>query len=348
MIIEVSEFQRIRKELKSLRDLSRPGYPRGMLFTILSQKRVDAVKRYYPQAVDKLDEIASYWNENGSFPPWLRLTPVMRVRVLLKALGYSKAETGRILKDPGRAESDRIEEEVWRALFTDFIYSPLAVKHQFARGKLGEEIIRRWLEERGIEYRDEKDLRKEFDKTPDFYFDELVDIAGKEVKWIESKALFGDPRTHWLYDKKQFSRYEEMFGEGYVVYWFGWVKGLNRSILPYDFFSSPLRNALLDMRVYTAGGSPKRIAELAEKLDAFVVDIGCDAEDEIERCVYIEELEPEKPMRSKEFLDGMCRLIDCYSKGRILIASREKDWKKSHRRHVAWVLRNLGFDVIHV
>lgn len=348
MIIEFSEFQKIRKNLRCLRDFNKLNYPRGMLFTILSQKRVDAVKRYYPRAMEKLNEITSFWNKRGKFPPWLRLTPVMRIRVLLKGLGFSKAEIGRILREPERAESDRMEEEVWRALFTDFVYSPLAVRHQFARGKLGEEIIRKWLKKQGVEYREEKDLRKEFNKTPDFYFDEPVEIAGKEVRWIESKALFGDPRTHWIYSKKQFSRYEELFGEGYVIYWFGWVKGLNTSILPCNFFSSPMRDALLDMRVYTAGGQAKRVAEVAEKLNAFVVDIGCDAEGTIENYVYIEELESDKPMRSREFLNGMCKLIDCYSKGRILVASREKNWRDSNRRHVAWVLRNLGFDVTHI
>ncbi len=347
MIIDVAKFQEIRRRLRGIRDLNQPGYPRGMLFTVLSQKKVDTVKKFYPRAVERLDEIASFWNKERSFPSWLKLTPVMRVRVLLKALGYSKAETGRILRDPGRAESNSVEEEVWNALFTDFIYSPLAVKHQFARGKLGEEIIRRWLEERGIEFRDEKALRKEFEKTPDFYFDEPIEVRGKKVRWIESKALFGDPRTHWLYNKKQFSRYEEMFGDGYIVYWFGWVKGLNSSILPYNFFCSPLRNALLDMKVYTAGGSPARIVEIAEKLEASVVDIGCDLEGEIEKYNYIAELEPENPMRSKEYLFGLCKLIECYSKGRILIASREKDWKKRDRR-VAWILKNLGFDVIHI
>ncbi len=71
-----------------------------------------------------------------------------------------------------------------------------------------------------------------------------------KIKWIESKALFGDFKTHWIYSKKQYSQYFNLFGRGFVVYWFGCVDGLNGSILDEDNFRTTMKNALLDMRIY--------------------------------------------------------------------------------------------------
>ena len=344
--IDADEFWRLRKKLSSVRNLNVPGYSRGMLFTILSQKKVDSVKRYYPKVVEKLDSLRDYWRKECKMPGWMKLTPVMRVRLLMKSLGLSKAEINRALNDPERILSEvdceyhpeRLEEEVWKALYTDYVYSPLAVRHQRARGELGEEIIREWLTYRDIEFSTERDLRGRFSKTPDFFFEEPVRLNGSHVRWIESKALFGDPKTHWVYLKKQFSIYREMFGEGHVVYWFGCVKDVREGILTTDVFSSTLKNALNDMLVYTAYAD--RAEELAEKLNAVVVDLGAGVGDI--------KVELGENVRSVEFLEGVGKVIDCYSMGRLVIADGERDWRNSVRKHVGWVLRNMGFAVIHV
>jgi len=342
--IDTDEFWKIRKKLSSVRNLNVPGYSRGMLFTILSQKRVDSVKRYYPRVVERLDSLQEVWRREARLPRWMRLTPVMRVRLLMKALGLSKAEINRTLNDPERALSEidskyhpeKVVEEVWKALYTDYIYSPLAVKHQRARGVLGEEIIREWLSSKDIEFATERDLRGRFSKTPDFFFEEPVRVNGSHIRWIESKALFGDPRTHWVYSKKQFNVYREMFGEGMVVYWFGCVKDVT-GVLTTDIFNSTLKNALNDMIVYSA--QTGKAEELAEKLNATVVSVDGSCEIDVELG---------DDVKSVEFLEGVGKIIDHYSRGRIIVADEERDWRKSIRKHVGWVLRNMGFAVVHV
>jgi len=356
--MDISEFQTLRRNLRNLSDLGKFPYHRGTLFTILSQKKVDSVKRKYPKVAERLDELADYWRSNKKMPLWLNLTPIMRVRLLLKALGYSKSEITKSLNDPEYVEDEKLEEAIWRAIYVDYVYSPLAVKHQFARGKLGEEIIRRWLERRGVEHKDERDMRKESEKTPDFFLPDPIEIDGREINWIESKALFGDPKTHSFYSKKQYSQYLELFGEGVVVYWFGYVRDLDDNVMDGSFFSSPLRNALLDMRIYTKGiGRHPRddLEKLIKNLAiSTVVDLRSDNDLEIEHAeyVHIPELEEREDfgeyMRTKEFVEGMSKLIDLYSKGRILLVCKERNWKKCHRRHISWVLRNLGFDVVHI
>jgi hypothetical protein len=177
---------------------------------------------------------------------------------------------------------------------------------------------------------------------------------GKKVKWIESKALFGDPRTHRVYSKKQYLRYKEMFGEGYVVYWFGSVRGLgNVNLLPNNFFSSKLQKALLDMKIFTVGvdafGDDKFTRMLKRLSISCFVNLGTEVPvPSIEIPELSEREDFHEHMRTKDFLSGMSKLIELYSKGRIMMVCRERNWRTCHRRYISWVLKNLGFDVVHM
>jgi len=346
--MKLEEYYALRSELRDLRDLRRFKYPRGMLFTVLAQKKVDMVKYNFHSVAERLEELKDYWERYKKFPPWARLMPVMRVHLLLRALGYTKKAVAKAIRNPDTIQEEELRNVTWNAVLRDYVYSPIAVRHQFARGRLGERIIREWLEERGIEYEDEKALRSKYGKTPDFLLSEPVKINGSELRWIESKALFGDPKTHRFYAKKQYNAYLELFGHGAVVYWFGHVTELSEDydILTGEIFNSRHLWSLKDMIVYTTSDE-NEAEKLAEKTDGVIVDISGNEQFEI----VIPELHPDRcdgRNANGEFIEGMCKLVDHYSYGRLIIFGDERDWKKCHRAQVGRVLKNMGFEVFHL
>ncbi len=269
MRIPVSEFLKIRRELRTLSDIRKLPYPRGTLHCILQQKKVDSVKRKYHTFAERIPEILSYWEKEKKFPKWLTLPPVMKIRLLMKAMGFSAKSINRALRSPEDVVDDeRLAEQIRRAVLSDYVYSPIAARLQRSRGKLGEKALAHELEKAGIEFLTERDLKGRFSKTPDFYFEEPVDFMGKELKWIESKALFGDPRSHDLYWKKQYSKYYEMFGNGLVVYWLGCVEGIEVS--DGSEFKNGYRISLLDMLLYLTDSKDE---SYAERLNAKFIEV---------------------------------------------------------------------------
>lgn len=95
---------------------------------------------------------------------------------------------------------------------------------------LGEEYevkLKKCARECGISFFDENDLRRTgFDKTPDLKLVLPCLYNGCVVNWIESKALFGDVRTHRKYLTQQLESYHNRFGPGIVIYWFGYHENL--------------------------------------------------------------------------------------------------------------------------
>lgn len=304
------EFFKIRRELKRFSDFNRYHYPRGTLFSILLQKRIDNVKRRYHVYTAKLPELATYWEKHGKIPEWLRLPPVMRIKLLMKSLGMTNREISRSFSNPDESE---LSDMVWSAIYKDFIYSPIAVRYQFARGRVGEEIIREYLESLNVEFKDENQLRPA-KKTPDFYIEDGIEIEGRRIRWIESKALFGDIKLHRFYSKKQYNRYLEMYGDGMVIYWLGKIDELNSLAMlkSHEFIDSPSKKFLVEMKVFLA---EKKAEELAEKLNAEVFEWKAEE------------------MKSKEFLHDVMKLFDSVS-GNLVIAN----WNRNLRT----VLRNMG------
>ena len=68
-------------------------------------------------------------------------------------------------------------------------------------------------------------------KTPDFLLYESLNIGACPVMWIESKSVFADEMEHNRYQKKQLSYYEDLYGAGLVVYWYGFID----TIVPKDY-----------------------------------------------------------------------------------------------------------------
>ena len=111
---------------------------------------------------------------------------------------------------------------------------------QCKKGVMGEAVIQKWLDDRGISYFTEADIRAKGEgKTPDFVLINPICVDNSMVNWIESKALFGDDFEHEHYSKKQFQEYANIFGEGMVVYWYGYLENLPAEgylVKNYSFF----------------------------------------------------------------------------------------------------------------
>lgn len=311
MKIPYEEYVKIRKNLRTVRDIARLPYPRGMLHSILQQKKVDSVKRKYHLFADRIPEIVDYWEKKKMFPKWLTLPPVMKVRLLMKGLNFSAKAINNILRNPEEVGDEKLAEYIKKAVVMDYVYSPIAAKLQKSRGKLGERALEYELKKAGFEFKTEEELKGQFKKTPDFYFEEPVEFMGKEIKWIESKALFGDVRTHDLYWRKQYSKYYEMFGNGLIVYWLGCVDGYEVS--DGSEFNNQFRNHLLDMLVYLLNSKDE---SYVEKLGGTFVDVSYEQE-----------------------IIAAEKIVDAYSEGRV-IAYTEKT------RKVAKILKNMGFEVV--
>ncbi len=70
------------------------------------------------------------------------------------------------------------------------------------------------------------DLRGAYTKTPDCLLEKPLQINGCKVHWIESKASFGDEIELKKNVRRQLKPYTELFGTGAVVYWYGFVEGI--------------------------------------------------------------------------------------------------------------------------
>lgn len=114
--------------------------------------------------------------------------------------------------------------------------SPRMDKYRTDVGLEYEEILEKNLKKNNIPFMNEGDMRKMgYAKTPDSILLQPIAISRKGgepliVKWIESKAWFGDPTSHQTYLRDQYWPYYNRFGPGLVIYWMGIV---DEMILPH-------------------------------------------------------------------------------------------------------------------
>jgi len=237
---------------------------RGTLSTILNQKVVEDVKKSHYRLVRKEKTIVSEWNSGKTFSELskiYRYPSTLLSSLILQNVGYSKKEVRLFNKNPLSVENLRIRNELKESLDSDYFFSPRAHHLQEEKGKIGESIILSWLEKRCCEFVREDDLRAEghIGKTPDFLLKKPVKIGGNEIQWIESKALFGELKEHKYYEKKQFGAYRDCYGDGLVVYWFGYENDILKEketgyqITDFEFFRNdvPERvNAILNYVIH--------------------------------------------------------------------------------------------------
>lgn len=178
---------------------------------------------------------------------------------------YSKSEVKEMLRDPELIPDPMLSANVLQ-VFHFKIISDLFIKRflytfsscifndiqdgviiDMVRYSIGEEYevkLKKMARHAGLSFYDEGDLRRDgFDKTPDLLLAVKCLYKNTIISWIESKASFGDNETHSKHLKDQLSCYENRFGSGIVIYWFGFQEEIlspeyNNLIILDDFPSN--------------------------------------------------------------------------------------------------------------
>ncbi|MFZ1023892.1 MAG: C15orf41 family protein [Thermoplasmata archaeon] len=225
-------YRRLFDQLATVEDVHRLAHAEQFdeeLLLVIHTHRVtrDATRRFYV-VKRQAAHLASQWRRGRSLLEIARewkFPPVLMGQIMLAELKVPRKKVWQTFLHPEQAPDRRIRTEVEQLLAEDMIYSPRGMELQRERGRKGEERLYRWLEQHGIGYRTEVDLRGKYAKTPDALLDHPIIFYGQKLKWIESKANFGDDVELRKNLKRQLGPYTELFGEGAVVYWYGYIDG---------------------------------------------------------------------------------------------------------------------------
>jgi len=91
----------------------------------------------------------------------------------------------------------RLVEDIRRCVDCDIVCSPASDSARQVAGRTYEDRLYDALTKAGIAFWTEEALRSGgFIKTPDAHLQVPVAVHGRVVCWIDSKATFGDERTH--------------------------------------------------------------------------------------------------------------------------------------------------------
>jgi hypothetical protein len=225
-------YRKLYDRLGTLDDVRRVAHDdhldEELLFVIHTHRITrDATRRFY--VVKRLiPRLAQNWRHGRRLIEIARelgFPPVLLGQLMLQELKIPRKKVWQTFLHPEDAPDARLRREVQELLEADLIYSPQGMELQRERGRKGEERLYEWLRRHGIGYRTEKDLRGKYAKTPDALLDHPIIFYGQKLAWIESKANFGDDVELRKNLKRQLGPYTELFGEGAVVYWYGFVDG---------------------------------------------------------------------------------------------------------------------------
>jgi len=199
---------------------------RELLLIIYTQRITrDATRRYY-QIQNRSKQLLGQWKKGSTLAQLARkerFPPVLLSLILMRENGMNRKDFWKYIRDPKSAPDKRLKKEMLDVVREDIIYSPAGMDVQYLRGKKGEARLNEWLDNNGIEYRTEDEIKGEYPKTPDNLLKTPMEIDGQTVYWFESKANFGNAQEMRRNNKKQLIPYTEIFGPGIVVYWFGHV-----------------------------------------------------------------------------------------------------------------------------
>ncbi|KAH8300376.1 hypothetical protein KR018_000527, partial [Drosophila ironensis] len=155
------------------------------------------------------------------------MNPVALCRLLLQEKFHVRLRShiSRLLKHPHLIEDARLAAAVQQCLVSDNQEGPIT---DLRRRLIGEEYelqLKTMAKAAGIHFYDEQDLRRMgYDKTPDIKMIVPFLYKGAVINWIESKANFGDPKSHKYNIQQQLQSYCNRFGPGMIIYWFGYLE----------------------------------------------------------------------------------------------------------------------------
>jgi hypothetical protein len=248
VVLRQEEYDFIFERLSTVDDVEllhkRLGLPKELLFNILGKKIVrDTTRRFY-LVKKKSKHLLNDWKGGKTIldiARELKFPPALLTSFILEQKRYSKKRIKEVMKDPDAINNSRLSKEAKEAIKYDIAYSPKSSETQSKNGKMAESNIAKWLSSNKISYLTEEDNRiiGHHNRTPDFLLEVPVTVHGKTVNWFESKASFGDPKEVQRDYKKQISDYIKYFGPGVLIYWYGYVEGVNLDkvlILSQEFF----------------------------------------------------------------------------------------------------------------
>ncbi|HEX9710873.1 MAG TPA: C15orf41 family protein [Candidatus Thermoplasmatota archaeon] len=246
---DLQDKLRVREDIDRLHDST--GFERELLLIIYQQKvSRDATRRYY-KVKSRVPKIHREWKAGK---PLLRIAhehgfpPVLMAYLVLLEGKVPRKQFWKYVRDPRTIKDPRLRREIQDLIDNDLVYAPEANERQAERGREGEALLYDWLDGLGVPYRTEEDLRQISTKTPDALLDRPLTYDGREIRWIESKANFGDYKEISRNLRKQLIPYTELFGPGLVVYWYGYVSDAKTPpgiiLASREFFEENGRNLL--------------------------------------------------------------------------------------------------------
>lgn len=200
--------------------------PHACLFAILAQKTVREVMRRYKRVRRRAERLTRRWlagstllelAENEKFPP------VLIAHLVLQHMGFRRAAIRNFLRAPERGPDSRLAGELQEVVRADWLYSPRAIREQRQRCRAVEARVREWLLQNRVSFKTEREIKK--GPTPDFLFEDFVGLGERDARWLECKAGFCDS-IELQKNAPQLQKYVKSFGDGIVVYWYGFVEGL--------------------------------------------------------------------------------------------------------------------------
>ena len=251
--MKYEDYMSIYSQLRKPHDIDalshRCGLDRELLLVLYTQRTVrDATRRFYVVKKD-IKKIAREWHRGTSISRIAReinFPPVLLGLMLTQEIGLPRKQFWKYVRNPETCHDKRLKKELKQMADDDMIYSPKGSQVQADRGVWGEKKLQDWLDHRQLKYKTEPELRATHKKTPDCLLEKPIQIDGMKVHWIESKASFGDEIELKKNVRKQLKPYTEMFGTGAVVYWFGYIEGIEPPegimLLPGSYFDNCVRD----------------------------------------------------------------------------------------------------------